>query len=116
MTRLSYDAILERLEAIENDLATRQAGFERAARDVHKLERDYKLREARTALVTKGATMTEKKWRTIDAIAASGDGLYEALTLAEGDYEGYKAAIDVLKTRASIGQSLLRQASQERGG
>jgi hypothetical protein len=116
MTRLTYDGWLQRLEDIENDLATRQAGFEQAARNVHKLERDYKLREARVALETRGATMTEKKWRTIDAIAASGDGLYEALTIAEGDYEGYKAAIDVLKTRASIGQSLLRQAAQERGG
>jgi hypothetical protein len=49
VTRLSYDAVLQTLEAIERDLAERQAGFEKAARNVHKLERDYKLREARVA-------------------------------------------------------------------
>jgi hypothetical protein len=116
MTRLSYDAILERLEAIENDLATRQAGFEQAAKDFHKLTRNYTLREARTALATKASTATEKKWRAADAIAAADDSLYTDLRDAEGLYEGYKAAIRVLEQRASIGQSLLRQAAQERGG
>jgi hypothetical protein len=116
VTRLSYDAVLQTLEDIEQDLADRQAGFETAARNVHKLTRDYALREARTALNTKAATTTEKKWRAADAIAAADDSLYTDLSEAEGDYEGYKAAIRVLEQRASIGQSLLRQAAQERGG
>lgn len=116
MTRLSYDAILGRLEEIEQDLADRQEGFEQAAKDFHTLTRDYALREARTALNTKAATATEKKWRAADAIAAAEDDLYERLSEAEGAYEGYKAAIRVLEQRASIGQSLLKQAAQERGG
>lgn len=113
---MPYNTILERLEAIEADLQERQQGFEDAARDFHKLTRDFELRMARGSLTARADTATEKKWRALDAIAVSDDGFYEKLKNAEGNYEGYKAAVRVLEQRASIGQSLLKQAAQERGG
>lgn len=115
MTRLSYDAILGRLEAIEQDLADRQGDYENAANDFHRYTRDFELRVARTTLQVNADTATEKKWRALDAIAAADDDLYENLKNAEGTYEGCKAAIRVLEQRASIGQSLLK-AARETGG
>jgi hypothetical protein len=44
------------------------------------------------SLQTKADTATEKKWRAIDAVAASDDGLYENFKDAEGRYEALKAA------------------------
>lgn len=105
---MTPDAIMTRLEEIEQDLATRQNEYEAAAEDKHKLVRDYELRIARASLQARGDTATEKKWRALEAIAAANDGLYEKLTVAEGKYEGLKAAVRVLETRATIGQSLLK--------
>jgi hypothetical protein len=116
VTRLTYDQILGRLEDIERDLEALQAAYENAAKEVHRKTRDFELRVARVSLSSNASTATEKKWRALDAIAAADDGLYEDLKLAEGIYEGAKAAVRVLEQRASIGQSLLKAASREVGG
>lgn len=105
---VTYEQIQRRLEEIEQDLAIRQADFEVAANEKHRLVRDFELRHARAYLAAAGATATEKKARALEALAASDDGIYEKLMDAEGRYEGLKAAIRTLETRASIGQSLLR--------
>lgn len=105
---MTAEQIMERLEGIEQDLGERQNEYEAAAEDKHKLVRDYELRVARASLQAQGATATEKKWRALEAIAASDDELYAKLTEAEGKYEGLKAAVRVLETRATIGQSLLK--------
>jgi hypothetical protein len=104
--------ILQRLEAIEEDLAVRQSDYEEAAGEMHRLVRDFELRVARASLQAKADTATEKKWRALEAVAASDDGLYEKLKEAEGRYEALKAALRVLEQRASIGQSLLRAAGR----
>lgn len=112
---MEYAQIVSRLEDIEGDLADRQIAYEAAAGEFHRLTRDYELRLARTSLQTKADTATEKKWRALDAVAAAEDGMYERLKDAEGAYEGCKAAVRVLETRATIGMSLLK-AARETGG
>jgi cell division protein FtsB len=104
---LSPVQIMERLEAIEHDLETRQEEYEQAAEDRHKLVRDFEMRIARGSLAAHGSTATEKKWRAMETVAVN-DDLYTRLTEAEGKYEGLKAVVRVLEQRASIGQSLLR--------
>jgi hypothetical protein len=104
--------IVKRLEDIEADLEARQTDFEIAAGDCHRLARDYELRLARVSLQTRADTATEKKWRAIDAVAASEDGLYENFKDAEGRYEALKAAVRVLEQRATIGMALLKAASR----
>lgn len=110
---LSYFAIQERLNEILEDLGERQNAYAEAAEDKHKLIRDYELRLARTGLTAKGDTATEKKWRALDAIAASEDDIYGRMKEAEGKYEGLKAAVKVLETRATIGMSLLKSFEKE---
>src|SRR5690349_11482803 len=105
---MEYAQIVERLEEIEGDLADRQVDYEAAADNFHRLTRDYELRLAKASLVAHGSTATEKKWRALEAIAAADDDLYENLKEAEGRYEGLKAAVRVLETRATIGMSLLK--------
>lgn len=112
---MDYATIIERLEAIESDLEERQVEFEQAAGDFHRYTRDYELRVAQASLAAHGDTATERKWRALEAIAAAGDGLYENLKNAEGKYEGLKAAVRVLETRTSIGQSLLKSQTRESG-
>ena len=102
--------IVKRLEDIEADLAERQEAFEAAAGDCHRLARDYELRLARVSLESKASTATEKKWRALDAVAASDDGLFEKFKDAEGRYEALKAAVRVLEQRATIGMALLKAA------
>jgi hypothetical protein len=109
---MEYVQILQRLEAIEEDLAERQTAYEDAAGDMHRLIRDYELRIARASLAAHGSTATEKKWRALEAVAASEDGLYEDMKEAEGKYEALKAAVRVLEQRATIGMSILKAASR----
>jgi hypothetical protein len=111
---MEYLQIVERLEAIEEDLETRQTDFEASAGEYHRLTRDYELRLARASLAARGDTATERKWRALEAVAASGDGIYESLKVAEGKYEGLKAAVRVLEQRATIGMSLLKAQTRER--
>jgi hypothetical protein len=112
---LTLEQIQGRLEQIEDDLGHRQHDFEQAAEDFHKLTRDFELRLARAKVASSGKTQTERKDTALIAIAASDDDLYERLKTAEGRYEGLKAAVRVMETRTSIGQSLLRN-QRELGG
>lgn len=110
---LSAIEIENRLEAIEQDMAERQSAFELAAAEKHRLAREFELRQARAFLAASGDTATERKARATEALAAADDGIWERMAEAEGRYEGLKAAVRTLETRATIGMSLLKVHSRE---
>lgn len=110
---LSSAQIEQRLEEIEADLAERQTAFEQAAADKHRLAREFELRMARAFVAAHGETATERKAHATVALAAAEDGLWEQVQTAEGRYEGLKAAMRALETRATIGMSLLKVHSRE---
>lgn len=113
---MSYLAYQERLQEIERDLAEKQPGYEQAADDAVRTEREFELRMARTKLTAKGSTETAKKDRALETIAAAEDNLYERYTDAQARYAALKVANKVLETRAMIGMSLLRAQQRETGG
>lgn len=113
MTSLSHPAaVMERLGAIENDLAERTNDYETAANDRARLIRDW---EKRLAIARKSAKGNDADARKAAALvtATEQDDLYERLTEAESTFEACKVVVRVLETRASIGQSILR--AQGRG-
>lgn len=100
--------IMARLAGIEADLATRQNEFAQAARNRARLIRDVEYAEAVAYQRAKaeGAGPTDAKQSARAAVGASQE--YQDLTAAEAAYEAGKAAVNVLSTRATIGQTLLR--------
>lgn len=108
MTLSTPQAVQERLEAIENDLAQRQNLYESAALEWFKAQREITRLKAHALLNSDKESVTEKK--------ADGDlAAYDvAGASAEAEYEALKAAVKVLETRATIGMSILR--SQGRAG
>jgi hypothetical protein len=115
----TYAEVVSTLDDIEHDLAERQNAFADAARDFHKLIRDYELRIAQTKVASTAKTETAKKDEAIIALAAAepeddGDrNLYAKLKDAEGNYEGAKAAIRVLEQRATIAMSRKKDFQRE---
>lgn len=98
---LSTPSLVEaRLAEIENDLAVRQNDWERASLDWFRAKRDREKKRAEAFLSADG-TVAER-----DAIATRDTA--EVGMDSEAKYESLKAAVRVLETRASIGQSLLR--------
>jgi hypothetical protein len=93
-------AVLERLEAIEHDLANRQNALESAAMNWYRAKRD---KEKARAIAFLGATGTVAERSAIADSLTALDGRDE-----EAEYEALKAVVRVLETRASIGQSILR--------
>lgn len=91
---------MDRLAAIENDLAQRQNVLESAARAWFVAKRDKEHARARAFI---GATGTVAERNALADIATSLDGRNE-----EAEWEALKAVTRVLETRASIGQSILR--------
>lgn len=92
--------IMERLEQIDRDLAERQAELEQAAMDWFRKKRD---REHDWAVAFAAAEGTDTKRKAQANRESSRIGAEE-----EGRWEGLKAVVRVLETRATIGQSLLR--------
>ena len=97
---LAPDQILERLEEIERDLATRQNTLESAAEKWFKAKRD---REKARAVAFLAAEGTVAQRQAIAERDTATDGKDE-----EAEYEAVKAVVRVLETRASIGQTLAR--------
>jgi hypothetical protein len=97
--------ILRTLQAIEQDLANRQNDFSEAAGKRARLVREVEYEQAVAFAKAPGNT-TEKRERAKVAVGAS--QAYKDLTAAESTYDACKAAVGVLETRASIGQTLLR--------
>jgi hypothetical protein len=92
--------IMKRLESIERDLADRQLELESAAMAWFRKKRD---REHEWAVAFAAAEGTDARRRAVANRESSHIGAEE-----EGRWEGLKAVVRVLETRASIGQSLLR--------
>ena len=118
---LTYLAIQERLEEIENDLAERAPAYEQAAEDAARCKRSYEKRLATARLAVKfnddeAKNEGNRNAKALLAVAAADDDLYEKYADAEGRYEAQRAAVKVLETRATIGMALLKTQIKERGG
>lgn len=98
-------AILARLTTIENDLAERQNEFAEAAGKRARLVREVEYAEAVAYAKADGNT-TDRRAAAKARVGESQE--YKDLTAAEAAYDAGKAAIGVLSTRSSIGQTLLR--------
>lgn len=93
-------AVIERLEAIEQDLAIRQAALEAAALSWFRAKRDRE-KEWAQAYIGASGPVQERKAKADLAVSAVG-------VLEEAEWEALRAVVRVLETRATIGQSLLR--------
>ncbi len=100
MTLSTPQAVEERLEGIEKDLAGLQNDYEAAALAWFTAKREREKARASAFLTAKGSVAAR------DAIAAVESALVGAPS--EAVYEALKAKVRVLETRASIGQSILR--------
>lgn len=101
MTVLSHPAgVIDRLEAIESELAIAQLELEAAAMEWFKLRRERAHAEA-TAYVQSEGTDTARR---LAGKAAGADVGWEA----EARYEIVKTKVRTLSDRATIGQSILR--------
>lgn len=92
--------VITRLEAIEQDLATRQNALESAALNWYRTKRDLE-RERALAFIAADGTVAERT-----AIAQRDTALIGKQE--EAEYEALRAVVRTLETRASIGQSILR--------
>jgi hypothetical protein len=112
MTVLSSPAqVIQRLEEIDADLANRQNDFETAASAYYHAKRHWEKSMAEAYVNAQGSNQKERESRAI--LAEWKANSYRQFVLAEAEYEGHKAAIRTLETRASIGQSLLRAQSRD---
>jgi hypothetical protein len=95
--------VQERLDAIERDLAARGPALESAARAwiLAKRERE---RQHATIFMSSDGSVAERNAKADLETAVIG-------MTDEAEYEAIKAAVRVLETRASIGQSLLRASA-----
>jgi hypothetical protein len=101
---LTAAQIEERLEEIERDLAMRQPLYEQAAEKWHRVLRDREYQHA--VEFTKAAGPVTERRETAKAQTALIGQVEEA------EYEGLKAAIKVMETRAMIGMALLKSAGR----
>lgn len=106
----TYEQIVGRLESIEIDLADRQAEFEQAARGYFRAKRDWEAELAAAFVESEGRNQEERRARALLSRMASEE--YKDLIVAEAAYEGTRAVVRTLDTRASVLQSLLRAARE----
>lgn len=92
--------IMERLEALDVDLANRQQTYEDAALAWYRLKRDREHREAVETIKADGPVDIRKATGKREAalIGQEEEALFEAV----------RAVMRTIETRVSIGQSLLR--------
>jgi hypothetical protein len=100
VTLSSPAAVMERLEAIERDLATRQPALESAARNWYIAKRD---KEKARAVAFLGAEGTVAERSAIADRETALDGKQ-----AEAEYEALRAVVRTMETRATIGMALLK--------
>jgi hypothetical protein len=93
-------AVIGRLTAIEQDLAVRQGALEAAALAWFRMKRDREHKRAVAFIKAEGSVAQR---------SAVADQETSLLGVAEeAEYMALKAVIEVLATRASIGQTILR--------
>lgn len=96
---------MQRLEEIEEQLATNQNSLESAAMDYHSYKREVDVARAKAFLNAEGSVQA----REAQALVAVSHGdLWRNFVSAEAAYESLKLAQRSLSDRASVGQSLLR--------
>ena len=95
--------IQERLEQIEQDLGNRQNLYEEAAERWYRILRDREHQHALAFIKAEGNT-TERREYAKHQTALIG-------RVEEAEYEGLRAAIKVMETRATIGMALLKAAN-----
>lgn len=94
--------VLQRLDAIERDLALRQNLFEDAARGFFLYKREFERQRATALLSAPEDSVTEKRAHAdIEAYDAEG-------ATQEAEYEALKAVVRVLETRSIILMALLK--------
>jgi hypothetical protein len=98
-------AVLERLEAIDQDLALRQNTLEAAARAWFIAKRDKEKARAVAFLAAQG-TVAELQAKADELTALDGKN-------EEAEFEAVRAVVRVMETRANIGMAILK--SQGRG-
>ncbi|HTE60084.1 MAG TPA: hypothetical protein VK631_07005 [Solirubrobacteraceae bacterium] len=92
--------VMDRLEAIDRDLAARMPALEAAALGWFRKKRDREQAWASAYMSADGPAHVRK---------AEADYATATVGVAEeAEYEALKAVVRVLETRATIGQSLLR--------
>jgi hypothetical protein len=96
--------IEERLQGIERDLALRGPLYEQAAENWYRVLRDREHKHAIEFMRAEGNT-TERRERAKQETALIG-------MVEEAEYEGLRAAIKVMETRAMIGMALLKSAGR----
>lgn len=100
-------AAMRVLSDVENELATNQNPYESAAKDRAILIREWEKRLAICRMTAKGNDADARKAAAL-SMAIERDDLYARLMDAEGRFEGQKALMRTLETRASVAQSVLR--------
>ena len=93
--------VMERLEEIERALADKQNDYEKFAEDWTREKREKALAYARAYMAATGKNVTDRKQAAV--LESENIGLE-----AEAKYTGLKGVVEVLTTRATIGQSLLK--------
>ncbi len=96
--------IQERLEAIERDLGNRQNLYAEAAEKWHRILRDREHKHA-IAFMSAAGNTTERREHAKQQTALIG-------AVEEAEFEGLRAAIKVMETRAMIGMALLKSAGR----
>ena len=96
--------IEQRLEAIDRDLALRQNLYEAAAERYHRAIREREHRHAVEYMGASGNSTDRREHARRESALIGID--------AEAEFEGLRAAIKVLETRAMIGMSLLKSAGR----
>ncbi len=100
MTLSTPQAVEERLEGIEKDLAKLQNDYEQAAYEWFLAKRGREKQKAEAFLTAKGSIAARQAMAEAQTASLG--------TEFEARYEALKAKVRVLETRASIGQSILR--------
>lgn len=102
MSLLTPAQIMERLQAIEADLALRQGEYEKVAEDWTRAKREKELAWARAYTMAHGAkNVTDRKAAAIEASELIGVD-------AEARFTAIKGVVEALSTRAIIGMALLK--------
>ncbi len=96
--------VIDRLEAIEGELATTQNEYEAAAREWFRMRRDRAHAEAQAYVRAEGTDTARR-------LAGKAAGM-EVGWEQEGRYDILKRKLQTLGDRATIGQSLLRAQSR----
>ena len=108
---MNYATVYKRLMEIDTDLEARAEDHENAADAFYRAKRDWELALAKAFLAAEGRNKDEREARARLSLMDAKD--YKDFVVAEARWEGSKAAMRTLETRASICQSLLRVSAQE---